>query len=227
MKKSFITLLFVSISTLLLGQVNEVGFFIGGSNYIGDIGRTNYIYPNKVAGGLIYKWNWNPRIAVRGTVTHMPISANDADADNFGRTNRGLEFKNTINEVALGIEFNFYQYDLSSLDNTWTPYILAEVAAFNYSVVETASGSNPTEYTYTDKVSYSIPFGVGIKSKLFGKFAVAFETRFRYTFVDDIDYSTKEFPSLDFEGTGNDWYVFTGFSLVYTFGRPACYTNGL
>jgi len=226
MKKTFVTLLFIGFSALLSGQVNEVGFFVGGSNYVGDIGRTNYIYPNEVAGGLIYKWNWNPRIAVRATLTTMPISANDVDADNSGRKIRGFEFENNINEAALGIEFNFYEYDLSSIDKTWTPYILAEFAAFNYSVVRTASTTNPTQYTYTDKTSYAIPFGVGIKSKLFDKFAVAFETRFRYTFVDDIDYSTEEFPVLDYGGTSNDWYVFTGFSLVYTFGRPACYTNG-
>jgi len=217
----------MSISTLLLGQVNEVGFFIGDSNYIGDVGRTNYIYPNKLAGGLIYKWNWNPRIAVRGTLTHMPISANDKNADNTGRTSRNYNFDNSINEIALGIEFNFYEYDLSSEDKTWTPYILAEVAAFNYSVVNSASNSNPPQYSYTDKTSYAIPFGIGIKSKFFDKLAVAFETRFRYTFEDDIDYTTEKFSTLDFGGKGNDWYVFTGFSLVYTFGRPACYTKGL
>jgi len=220
----------MSLSTLLLGQVNEVGLFLGGSNYVGDVGRTNYVYPNKIAYGLIYKWNWNPRIAVRGTLTRMPISANDDDADNSGRTSREFDFTNKISEIALGIEFNFYEYDLSSDDKTWTPYILAEVAAFNYSVATDASGA--TSYqdritSYTDKTSYAIPFGVGIKSKISDKFAVAIETRFRYTFVDDIDYTTTNFSELDYGGNGNDWYVFTGFSLVYTFGRPACYTNGL
>lgn len=226
MKKSFITLLFMCVSTLLLGQVNELGFFVGGTNFIGDVGRTNYIYPNKVAGGLIYKWNWNPRLAVRGTMTHMPISGNDADADNSARQIRGEKFENTINEIALGIEFNFYEYDLTSKYNTWTPYILAEVAAFNYLRVKSKTGTSPNTYSYTDETSYAIPFGVGIKSKFSDNFAVAFETRFRYTFVDNIDYSTSNFAALNYEGTDNDWYVFTGFSLVYTFGRPACYTTG-
>lgn len=226
MKKSFITLLFVSFSTILLGQINEVGFFFGGSNYIGDVGRTNYIYPNEFAGGIIYKWNWNPRIAVRGTLSHLPISGNDADADNYGRTNRGFDFSNTINEVALGLEFNFYEYDLSTKDKTSTPYILIELAAFNYQVVQNTTAT-AGEYLYTDKTSYAIPFGVGYKSKLFGKLAIAFETKFRYTFEDNLDYSTNQFPELDFGGNGNDWYVFTGISVVYTFGRPACYSNGL
>lgn len=216
----------MSISTLFVAQVNEVGVFLGGTNYIGDVGRTNYIYPNEVGYGLIYKWNWNPRIALRGTLTSMPIAANDDNADNFGRTNRGYEFTNKINEIALGIEFNFYEYDLSSVADTWTPYLLLELAAFNYSVVQKYTNSNPPEIIYTDKTSYAVPFGFGIKSKLADKLAIAFETRFRYTFVDDIDYTTEKFTPLNFGGKGKDWYVFTGISLVYTFGRPACYTEG-
>ena len=39
-----------------LSQFHEVGFFLGGSNYIGDIGTDQYIDPNSPAVGLIYKW---------------------------------------------------------------------------------------------------------------------------------------------------------------------------
>jgi hypothetical protein len=36
----------------LQAQIHEVGVFLGGSNYIGDIGRTDYI-PNKLHLGTI------------------------------------------------------------------------------------------------------------------------------------------------------------------------------
>jgi hypothetical protein len=68
---------------------------------------------------------------------------------------------------------------------------------------------------------------VGFKSKLAGSFAFALETKIRYTFEDDLDYNNEKIAQLNFGGNGNDWYMFTGFSLIYTFGRPACYTNGL
>jgi hypothetical protein len=226
MKKSFITVLFVFFLNVFHGQINEIGFFAGGTNYIGDIGRTTYVYPNEFAGGIIYKWNWNPRMALRGTLSSLPISGDDANADNYGRTNRNFDFSNTINELALGLEFNFYEYDLSSKDKTSTPYILIELAAINYQIIQNTTAT-PGIYQYENKTSYAIPFGVGYKSKLLGKLAIAFETKFRYTFEDDLDYSTSQFPALDFGGDGNDWYVFTGISLVYTFGRPACYSNGL
>ena len=44
----------MSFSAISLGQINEIGFFIGGSNYIGDIGRTHYLYPNNQINLLFY-----------------------------------------------------------------------------------------------------------------------------------------------------------------------------
>ncbi|PQJ77638.1 hypothetical protein BTO16_15530 [Polaribacter glomeratus] len=208
-----------------MAQVYEIGISVGGANYVGDIGRTTYIYPNKVAGAAFFKYNKNPRMALRATYSYLPISANDLDADTDFRRDRGLSFNNTINELAVGLEFNFYEYDLSSPGKTWTPYILLELAAFNYKYI--ASEPQPDQYEYNSKNSFSVPFGVGFKSKLAGSFAFALETKFRYTFEDDLDYNNEKIAKLNFGGTGNDWYMFTGFSLIYTFGRPACYTNGL
>jgi hypothetical protein len=225
MKKSILFVLLSSFSAISLGQINEIGFFVGSSNYIGDIGRTNYLYPSKAAGGLIYKWNWNPKIALRATFSHLPIGADDKYADTDYKVNRGFKFNNTINELAIGLEYNFYDYDISSDDKASTPYILIEFAAFNYKTVQdiTTAGA----ILYTNKTSYAIPFGVGYKARLFGAFAFAIEAKVRYTFEDDLDYSTSRFNALDFGGNGNDWYAFTGVSIVYTFGRPACYTQGL
>jgi hypothetical protein len=223
MKKSIITLLFVCFSTVLLGQINELGFFAGGTNYVGDVGSTNYIYPNNPGFGIIYKWNWNPRIALRGTYSHLPIKGNDTNADNSTRENRGYTFSNTINELAIGLEFNFFDYDLSSDGKKSTPYILLELAGFNYKTP--ISEEFPGKYLYTNSTSYAIPFGIGYKSYFYGKLAIAIEAKFRYTFKDDLDYTTSKISSLDFGGTGNDWYMFTGVSIVYTFGRPACYSE--
>ena len=225
MKKYLFLFIFIRFILISHGQINEVGFSVGGSNYIGDIGKTNYVYPNELAGGLIYKWNWNPRIALRGTYSHIPIQGDDSDANTTFRVNRGMSFNNTIRELAVGLEYNFFEYDISSKKKSATPYILLELAALNYKSVQEITNSG--EIVLGNKSSYAIPFGVGYKSKLFGAFAFAIETKFRYVFEDDLDYSTERFTPLDFGGNGNDWYAFTGVSLFYTFGRPACYTKGL
>jgi hypothetical protein len=225
MKKSILLIIFISISSISLGQMYEAGIFIGGSNYVGDIGPTNYINPSKIGGAAFIKYNLNPRIALRATYSYLPIKANDLDADTDFRRDRGINFSNTINELAVGLEYNFYEYDLSSDDKTWTPYILLELAGINYKYI--VSELLPNQYQFDYKNSISIPFGVGFKSKLAGPLAFSLEAKFRYTFEDDLDYTTDKIDKLNFEGTGNDWYMFTGFSLIYTFGRPACYTNGL
>ncbi|QTE22257.1 DUF6089 family protein [Polaribacter cellanae] len=225
MKNSILFIVFVSFSSILLGQVYEIGVSVGGSNYVGDIGRTNYIYPNRPAGAVFFKYNWNPRMALRATYSYLPIQGDDVNADTDFKQNRELNFKNTIHELAAGMEYNFYEFDMSSKDKTWTPYILVELAAFRYKSAQ--AEPQPGEYVFTNKTSYAVPIGVGFKSKLYDALAFSVEAKFRYTFVDDLDYSTPSIPSLNFGGTGNDWYMFTGFSLIYTFGRPACYTEGL
>lgn len=225
MKKSILAIVFVSLSNVMLGQVYEAGFFVGGSNYVGDIGRTNYIYPNEIAGAVFFKYNWNPKMAVRATYSYLPVSGNDLEADTDFRRDRGFSFSNTIHEFALGLEYNFYEYDLSSVDKTWTPYLLIELAGFNYQYA--VAEPRPNDFTFESGNNIALPFGLGFKSKLIGNFAFAIEAKFRYTFLDDIDNTSSNIPRLDFGNNTNDWYMFTGVSLTYTFGRPACYTKGL
>ena len=223
MKKRLILLLFICVSSNCLSQINEIGFFIGGVNYVGDVGTTNYIRPNNTGGTILYKYNLNPRIAIRGNFSYFNLLGNDADSENKIRQQRGESFKNSINEFAVGIEYNFYKYDLSSRDHISTPYILLQMAAVDY---ETPRLRNPdSSYKFTRNTSVSIPFGVGFKTKIYGKIAFAIETTFRYTFTDELDYSTNRFSDFDYAGTSNDWYMFSGISLVYTFGRPACFAD--
>jgi len=71
MKKRLILLLFICVSSNCLSQINEIGFFLGGVNYVGDVGPTNYIRPNNTGGAILYKYNLNPRIAIRGNFSYF------------------------------------------------------------------------------------------------------------------------------------------------------------
>ena len=44
----FFCFLFATVAT---AQINEVGIFLGGSNFVGDVGKENYIAPNSFAIG--------------------------------------------------------------------------------------------------------------------------------------------------------------------------------
>ncbi len=62
MKKIFNLLLCFFPFITLQAQINELGVFIGGSNFVGDVGSTTYINPDKPAIGILYKWNRSPRL---------------------------------------------------------------------------------------------------------------------------------------------------------------------
>jgi len=214
MKKQFLAILFICVTSISWSQIHEVGVFLGGTNYVGDVGRTNYIFPDKIGGGLVYKYNLNPRIALKGNLSLIPLYGDDAQSSNQIRKTRGLNFNNSIKEVAIGIEYNFFEYDMTSANKAYTPYILLEIAGFNYELPQEA------------KTAYSIPIGLGFKGRLADHIGFAIETRINYTFQDDLDHKINQTPlPLNFEGNSNDWYMFTGISLVYAFGRPSCYTE--
>lgn len=215
MKKTLFIFLFFICFKLSFAQINEVGVFLGGSNYIGDIGKTTYIYPNSYAVGAIYKWNMHPQYSIRATYTYSKVTGNDIKSNNSYRKFRGLEFSNSVHELAAGIEYHFFKYNLSKLGYTQTPYIIAELAVVNYGTVNNGRTFN-----------FTVPFGVGYKTKLARNIGIAFETSFRYTFKDDIDGYPQYADGTQINySNGNDWYVFTGITLVYAFGREGCYTG--
>lgn len=220
MRRTILTLLLGWVTSVTFAQIHEVGIFLGGSNFIGDIGTTNYVYPNKVAGGLVYKYNLNPRIALRGNYTFLPISGIDVDSDNLFRKQRAFSFSNNVHELSAGLEFNFFDYNIRVREQSFTPYILAQVGAFNY---KSPKSSNSGVTTFSNSFSVSIPLGIGIKGRITDHLAFAFESAVRLTFKDDLDFTTEKIARLNIGGNGNDFYTFTGFSIVYTFGRPACY----
>lgn len=105
--------------------------------------------------------------------------------------------------------------------NTYSLSLL-EFAVINYKIVDEQTG--PQTYSYKPLTTFSIPFGLGYKTKLFDKFALGVEIGMRYTFQDNLDYNNEWIPDLNFGNpNNNDWYVFSGINLVYTFGRPPCY----
>ena len=95
---------------VIQAQIHEIGVFAGGSNFVGDVGPTTYVSPNKLAFGLLYKWNKSPRHSYRFSYTQSKITSNDLDSKEASRNQRGYRFDNSIKEVSLGLEFNFFDF---------------------------------------------------------------------------------------------------------------------
>lgn len=205
-------------------QINELGIFVGGSNYVGDVGPTDYVAPNDLALGIIYKWNRSPRHSWRASFTYADISSYDADSDVRGRRVRGYGFENTIKELSAGMEFNFFDFNLHEPDFKLTPYVYGGLSYFWFdeSYINTLNGDTERG----DAVGgLAIPMTVGIKAHVFEKFVIGFEVGARYAFTDNLDGSNNsDYPQYKFGNLeSDDWYVFTGFTLTYTFGIQPCY----
>lgn len=226
MNRLVILFLFFFGVTSIQAQIHEVGVYIGGSNYIGDIGPTNYIAPNELAYGFLYKWNKSPRHSWRVSFTHAKISSKDKNSDMPARIQRGYEFENQLNEVAVGMEFNFFNFNLHEFGPKFTPYVYSGLSYIHYDGLFFKSGEAKFDNI---RRSAAIPMTIGVKTRLFEHLILGLEVSAKYTFKDDLDgsYATNEnLHSFKFGNiNNNDWYVFSGFTVTYSFGNKPCYCN--
>ena len=225
MKKILVLFFCLIFHTILNAQIHEIGVFLGGSNFIGDVGKTNYVSPNELAVGILYKWNKSPRHSYRFSYTQSTISGNDLDSEVSGRNQRGYKFENNIKEISAGLEFNFFDFNLHEvLKKKITPYVYSGLVYFAYDELYVINGETKKDYTEGE---LAIPMIVGVKSNIFENLVLGFEVGARYTFTDNLDGSLPKNENLEILKFGNinsnDWYVFTGFTLTYTFGEKPCY----
>lgn len=218
----YIFALFLTVEST--AQIHEIGVFAGGINYIGDVGPTNYIAPNNFAFGALYKWNRSRRHSYRFSYFQGEITSNDIDSEAPNRNLRGYEIKNSVKEFSVGLEFNFLDFDLHQSDFTFSPYVYSGISTFIYDEIFVLDKKSKLDYR---SYSFAIPMTVGIKTKIAQQLILGVEVGARYTFTDNLDGSNpknENFETLKFGNLNSkDWYVFSGVTLTYTFGKNPCF----
>ena len=228
MKTILTTICALFISGLGFSQIYEIGGFFGGSNFIGDVGSSKFINPNKLALGGIFKWNRSPRHSYRASLVHTTLFAEDRLSDDPKRIQRDYHFKATVLEASIGLEFNFFDFDLHSGTQIGTPYIFTGISmAYHPNFY---FNNNKLVDEKTSSYAIGIPIALGFKATINESIIVAIEVGARYTFSDEIDGSEPDAEELKEivrfgNFNNNDWYVFSGLTLTYTFGRKPCYCN--
>lgn len=222
-----LTVLILSILSVHLSysQIHEIGVFVGGSNFIGDVGATNYISPNQLAFGGVYKWNVSPRHSWRASLIFSELEGVDVNSDDPRRVQRGYEFSTDIFEASAGIEFTFFDFDLHTGKKISTPYLYTGISVGkhdnHYFLNDVLTSENTASW------AYGIPMALGFKTTFITGFVLGFEVGARYTFSDEIDGSIPDAEYRQEYRFGNinnhDWYVFSGLTLTYTFGENPCY----
>mgnify|MGYP002039136771 CR=1 FL=1 len=209
--------------------MHEIGVFLGGSNLIGDIGSRKVINTKSPAFGVVYKYNITTRYSFRGSFSYSKVENKNFFTSDLNRFLTFLSTSNQITEFSTGVEFNFFDFNLHDHDFDFSPYLYLGINYFQYDLYYTNKNQPLIPVKYGSDLELSIPLTLGAKVKLSKQFVLSFEMGARYTFTDNLDGSNPvgEFeknPNLKHGSLyNNDWYVFTGITLSFTFGRLPCY----
>lgn len=221
MRNIFLVIITILSTQSLFSQINEIGLFAGGSNFIGDVGSTQYLAPNNTAFGVVYKWNKHTRYAFRASLLYATLEGNDYKSDINARLKRDFSFTNNIFEASAGVEFNFVPYDLHKMNKQFTPYMYSGLSYFTYENLYFDYQSNVAlQYSGSRKNSIAIPMVLGVKGSIARNWILGIEAGARYTFTNNLDGSFPEPTQYKFGNlNSDDWYVFTGITLTFTFGE--------
>ena len=243
MKKRLLFLM-VTISLVLLSQATsayaqspmtiEVGPHIGGTAYAGDLnvwrnmGQWNWKQMNQFHydWGAVVRFNYDSRWAFRLDYSHIHLRAGDTAA--AWRPQAHLNFKSTVDDLSLLVEFNFLDYYTGRRDKSISPYIFAGISGMLYAVQPFTGdvaldtlyfnglheedhadvftvGDAPEPFFQRNK-ALSIPFGVGCKLSISEHLAATVEWRMHYTLTDYLDgvhgsYARTHATALDYDFT--------------------------
>lgn len=242
MKKSLVVLLLCCLAMALKAQRTEIGVTGGGSFYMGDLNPKKPFELTQPAYGIVYRYNFNNRVALKGNLIKANVRGDDLITGY--REERGINFASDIYELAVMMEFNFFEYFTGASFNFVSPYLFGGVGVFTYNPKATyADVTYNLRELETEGVNYSLlgtdlpaiavcmPFGVGLKYSIGRVVGLTFEWGMRKTttdYLDDVSTAYITQNGAPFDPTGNyspgmqrgnskdnDWYSFAGASIVF------------
>lgn len=213
--KTYFLIIFITLFSTISGVAqrkktsSELGLFLGGSYYIGDLNPNGHFSQfTKPAGGLIYRYNFYSRYSVRLNALYGNIEAHDSYSDSPSQVQRNLNFKSDIIELSAQFEFNFQNFEIGSDKKMVSPYIFLGLGGFFFNPkgkyldgwvglrdLRTEGqglkgGAKKNRYS---KIQISVPFGLGVKAVFSKGIGIAFEWGMRKTFTDYLDDVSKTY----------------------------------
>ena len=211
---------FIASSVQLFGQIDEVGFAVGGTSYSGDISRGYKLLDSKPAGMLYIRRNFNDHLSMRFGLMAGKLTASDASdpIDAFAAA-RDASFSISMVEFSMMFEYHFLNFKTSSPLERWSPYFTGGLSLFAMS----GHVDKPRPYS---NFQPAIPIGVGIKYTLNPKWMLGVEWSARKLFFDYLDNVSEGDLQVKNYQYGNwydnDSYYFIGVSINYAFYRIPC-----
>ncbi|MBE6302382.1 MAG: porin family protein [Bacteroidales bacterium] len=191
----------------------ELGGALGGSFYLGDANFTGLFKELSAVGGVVARYNLNPRMAVKGNFVAAGIAGTTNGSEYRVPGDADIEFSRTLYDLGAQFEYNFFPYGSGGGYKRlyrFTPYVFGGMG-FTYA-------GKPVDNVFT----LNFPIGLGVKYKIANRLNVGCELSFRFSMSDKLDVTeatsiTLEDP-LNIKSSGmknKDSYSFFALFLTY------------
>ena len=182
---------YIAVAVNAMGQEMEYKYEIGGllgtSFYLGDA-NTNKLYKNSnLAGGVMFRYNINPRNSLKFDLCASGISGDVKTAGTYipERVGMNQEFNNTVWDLGCQYELSFWGYGTGKGfkgTKRLTPYIHFGLG-----------------FTYCNELCLNYPIGFGVRCKLAQRVNVGLDWAMHFATSDKLD------------GISDPYYIKSGF----------------
>ena len=161
----------------------ELGGMVGGCFYMGD---ANYATPFKnmsMTGGVLARYNINPRMAVKGDLAMGRIKGSTKGLANKFPSGEHSTFSRNVYELGAQFEYNFFAYGTGAGykgSHRLAPYLIGGLGL--------TYAPKPANHV----VAMSFPLGLGVKYKIAERINMGAEWTMRFTTSDKLDVTSKE-----------------------------------
>ena len=159
----------------------ELGAMVGGSSYYGDANYSSLLKNMNIMGGIVGRYNINPRMAVKANLAVARISGSTADFEN--RFPGGdVDFSRTLYDLGAQYEWHFFSYGTGGgykQTHRLVPYAFAGLGL--------TFAPEPADNVFTA----NIPVGIGVKYKIANRLNLGCELSFRFSLSDKLDVTDK------------------------------------
>ena len=180
---------------------SELGVMAGGMYYIGDLNQFRHYLNTYLSGGILFRYEINPRWMWRTNALYGKVSSDDADSRLELNQQRNLNFNSTIWEAATGVELHYFPFRIGDDRFRATGYIFAQLGAFrmnpktdyNGDQVELrplgteGQGTSLNSKSRYNAIQITMPLGVGGKFSFGERTCLGIEFGLRKTFTDYLD----------------------------------------
>lgn len=209
----------IALPATVHAQYQELGLMGGVGIYFGDL-NPNYTNVDEIhpGGGLVYRYNFTDRVALKANLLYTRVEAWDATAtdEQAWQQFRNLHFRSDIIELSAQAEINFLTYEIGDRKRPSSAYLFLGMAIFNMNPqalyedewidLQPLGTEGQGLSGYDDQYNltqFAIPFGAGFKFNIWGNLGGAVEFGFRKTFTDYLDDVSTIYVERQVLETGN------------------------